>query len=211
MAMRPAWNLNDGYINKQNYEFEFNAGFSKTQKQKNIVALHESIGGKCLEVSTKSFDELGRKLSAFNLRLDGVPLECVFQSSKKYENGGPYSDLLYLPPKCAKRDERHHTSGKLIAFEYKGIKFDLEPKTFFYDYIYIKAVRECLSQEELFKILEYDYFTDIEFVPSKSINCQAKSVAVIKALLNAFGEIPDIDANFEDYMNFYYYIKANEC
>ncbi len=211
MAIRPAWDFNDKVLNKTNYEFEFNAGFSKTQKQKNVIALHKSIGKTCLEVSTKSFDEIGRKLSAFNLKLDGIPLECVFQSSKKYENGGPYKDLLYVLPKSAKRDERHKISGRLISFEYKDMTFDIEPKTFFYDYIYIKAVKESLSKEEISKILEYDYFTDIEFVPSKSINCQAKSVAIIKALLKTFGEIPDIESNFDDYKVFYHYIKANEC
>ena len=192
-----------------NYDFVFNPGFSKSQKQKNVEALHASIGKKSLEVSTKSIDNLGIKLSAFNLKLHGIPLECVYQSSKKYENGGPYTDLMFVSPKDAKRDERHKNSGKMISFSYNGIEFPLEPKTIFYDYIYISAVREQFSTEEIKGIMEFEFFTDIEFNPQKSINCQAKSVALIKVMLNMFGEIPNLDS-FDEFKKFYKFIQADK-
>ena len=154
MAERPAWCFKENQIIRQNFEFVYNSGFSITQKRKNVKALHESIGKKALEVSTKSEDILGIKLSAFNLKLDGFPFECIFQASKKYEKGGPYLDLLNVAPKQAKRDERHHLSGKLIAFKYDGREFPLEPKTYFYDYMYVKAVQQSIDKEELLKILE---------------------------------------------------------
>lgn len=212
MANRPAWryNLEKNIIEKTSYEFVFNAGFAVVQKQKNIKALHEQIGGKTLEVSTKSFDEIGIKLSAFNLKLNNIPLENIFQSSKKYENGGPYKDMFDMSPKDAKRDERHHNSGRLVSFIYEKEEFPLEPKTFFYDYIYIISVRECIAQGELKKIMEYDYFTDIEFNPKKSINCQAKSAAVIKALLLEYGELPDIQKERKQFEQFYKSIGADK-
>lgn len=206
MAIRPAWTVVDNRIIQVDYEFVFNPGFSKVQKQKNIQALHSAIGERALEISTKSFDNLGVNLSAFNLKLNGNPLECVFQSSKKYENGGPYADLMFVSPKEAKRDERHYTSGRLISFVYNGKEFPLEPKTIFYDYIYLRAIREQFNTEELMEIIKFNFFTDIEFNPQKSINCQAKSVALIKLMLCKFGEIPNID-NFEEFQKFYNLIQ----
>lgn len=211
MANRPAWRFDSEKkkIERNSYEFVFNAGFSIVQKQKNIRALHEQIRRKALEISTKSLEELGIKFSAFNLKLDHIFLENIFQSSKKYEHGGPYKDMLNMAPKDAKRDERHQTSGKLLSFIYNKEEFPLEPKTFFYDYIYILSVRECIPAEEIKKLLKYEYFTDIEFNPKKSINCQAKSAAVIKALLLEYGELPDIQKNRKEYEQFYKSIGAD--
>ncbi len=207
MATRPAWTVDErNYVLRRDFEFKFNPGFAASQKKKNVEALHESIGKKALEISSKSEEELGRMLSAFNLKLHGIPFECVFQGSKKYNLGGPYTDLFHVSPKEAKRDERHHTSGNLIAFEYEGEEYPLKPLTFFYDYMYIQAVKESIPEEELLGILVYDFFTDIEFNPNKSINCQAKSVAILKAMLKRFGRIPDM--NREDFLFFYQEIKA---
>lgn len=214
VAIRPAWKTikTESFLKivRKNFGFEFNPGFSVTQKRKNIIALHKAIGENALEVSTKSEEELGRKLSAFNLKLNGIPLECVFQASKVYQYGGPYKDLLNVSPKDAKRDERHKSSGKLIYFEYEGKRFPLEPKTFFYDFIYIKAVKECIPLEEVKDIVQYSHFSDIEFNPKKSINCQAKSVAIIKAMLMVFGEVPHIN-DIEEFKKFYKVIQAENA
>lgn len=214
VAIRPAWKTikTESFLKivRKNFGFEFNPGFSVTQKRKNIIALHKAIGENALEVSTKSEEELGRKLSAFNLKLNGIPLECVFQASKVYQYGGPYKDLLNVSPKDAKRDERHKSSGKLIYFEYEGKRFPLEPKTFFYDFIYIKAVKECIPLEEVKDIVQYSHFMDIEFNPKKSINCQAKSVAIIKAMLMVFGEVPHIN-DIEEFKKFYKVIQAENA
>ena len=208
MATRPAWCVKNVGIVRESFDFHYNSGFSDVQKKKNVKALHESIGKSALEVSTKSDNPLGFMLSAFNLKLDGIPFECVFQASKKYSNGGPYLDLLKVSPKEAKRDERHQTSGNLTAFVYKGEEFLLIPRTFFYDYMYIKAVKQSVCSREIKKILNYEYFTDIEFNPKKSINCQAKSVAIIKAMLQIFGEIPEL--NRKDFYFFYELISAEK-
>ena len=84
-----------------------------------------------MEISTKSLENIGIKLSAFNLQIDNYTLENIFQSAKVFENGGPYLDLLDLSPKEAKRDERLHNSGSLKAFRYQNEDFPLIPKTVF--------------------------------------------------------------------------------
>ena len=184
MAKRPAWTIENGNVKCKEFDFAWNGGFAVSQKRKNINALHQSIadatGQTALEISSKGEVELGNQLSAFNMKTNGVYIENVFQASKRYENGGPYLDLLDVAPKDAKRDERHKTSGKLVAFVRNGEDWPLEPKTMFYDYIYVLAVIENFGCE--LDINEYNWFTDIEFNPGKSINCQARAVAIYKLI-----------------------------
>ena len=184
MAKRPAWTIENGKIIRKDFEFAWNGGFAISQKRKNINALHQAIedatGQTALEISSKGEVELGNQLSAFNMKTTGVFIENVFQASKRYENGGPYLDLLDVAPKDAKRDERHKISGKLVAFVRNGEDWPLEPKTVFYDYIYVLAVIENFGCE--LDINEYNWFTDIEFNPGKSINCQARAVAIYKLI-----------------------------
>jgi type I restriction enzyme M protein len=139
-----------------------------------------------MEVSSKSKETLGSQLSAFHLNIttektkQTFSVETTFQSSKVFEKGGPYRDLLLKAPKDAKRDPRLKNSGNLLHFNYFGKIFELHPKTLFYDWLYINALskhRHCADQ-----IVNYDAFTDIEFNPEKSINCQARSVALFVSL-----------------------------
>lgn len=186
MAQRPVFYIDDNKVKQRDIDFTWHSGFALSQKQKCIRSLHESIRMSDpvlnpLEISTKSENELGRSLSAFNLKLDGTYLENVFQSSKVFEQGGPYTDLMNVPPKEARGDERLRNSGKLVAFEYAGTRFALEPKTVFYDFIYLKAV--LYSRIDYFDLLQFNGFTDIEFNPKRSLNTQARSVAIIRLLL----------------------------
>lgn len=193
MAQRPFFYSRDGYIRQADVDFTWYSGFAVSQKQKSIMSMHEAIkreGYIPLEVSTKSQDELGRKLSAFNLKLDGHYLENIFQSSKVFVEGGPYTDLLEVEPKTAKRDERLKSSGSLVCFRYKEADWPLLPRTAFYDYIYYCAARETLSEEDLSKLRKYTAFTDIEFNPNKSMNTQARSIAIVRLILDKYGELP---------------------
>lgn len=206
MAIRPAYYIKNGQIIKSDYEFQWFSGFSLAQKQRSIAALHNAIisanqEANPLEISTKGTIDLGRKLSAFNLKLNGYTLENIFQSSKVFSNGGPYHDLLNVSPKDAKKDERLLSSGKLVGFNYNSMDFPLEPKTVFYDYIYINAVKYTFSLDEIKQITSYTHFTDIEFNPKKSINTQAKSVAIIHLMLDLYKEIPSF--NISDFIHFH--------
>lgn len=209
MAERPAYCISNGKVTVKNYSFEWFSGFSVSQKQKSIDSLHNAIlktdnSAVPLEVSTKSKNLLGVKLSAFNLKLDGYTLENIFQSSKVFAYGGAYRDLLEVSPKDAKRDLRLKNSGALKSFDYNGEIFPLFPKTVFYDYIYIKSVKQSLTAEEILQIKKYNYFTDIEFNPNKSVNTQAKSVAIIRLMLDMYDNIPDFSKDdFIDFHNKY--------
>lgn len=198
MAKRPAFFIRQGKVVSDIYSFEWYSGFAVSQKQKSIKSLHNAIiekdtHAKPLEVSTKSRETIGIKLSAFNLKINNHTLENIFQSAKVFENGGPYLDLLDMSPKEAKHDERLHKSGKLKAFHYQNEYFPLIPQTVFYDFIYITAVKESLTIDEINEILSYNYFTDIEFNPSKSINTQARAAALVKLIVEEYGFLPSFD------------------
>ena len=199
MAERPAFYTQNGTVASRRYTFEWFPGFAASQKKKSIKSLHRAIqnadaDARPLEISTKSSEPLGRKLSAFNLKLQQTPLENIFQSAKVFENGGPYPDLLDVPPKDAKRDERLKNSGGLTAFRYQDEDFPLIPQTAFYDFIYLAAVKESLAADEIQAITDYQYFTDIEFNPARSINTQARTAALVKLLLEEKGYLPDFSA-----------------
>ena len=182
MAKRPIFALQKGNLIEKNYEFTWHGGFAASQTKKNIDGLHESFkkerkNSSIIEISSKSENPDGFKLSAFNLKLNDVRIENIFQAAKRFEKGGPYKDLLDVTPKEAKRDERLKTSGKLLSFEYEDRSWQLEPKTAFYDYIYISAL---IENNLLDTVNKYEAFTDIFFNPEKSINCQARACAISK-------------------------------
>ena len=192
MAERPIfipWSEGTHLVKEVAVSFVWNKGMAPSQKKKNIVALHAAAAKRglspLLEVSTKSDELVGQRLSAFSLKVqiggtDLVPIECAFQGSKVFEHGGPYTDLYKVESREAKRDERLRASGNLVAFKFEGIEFPLMPKTAFYDWLYIKALYQ--HREYLRRLHVYAGFTDIEFNPERSINCQARSCAMFVAL-----------------------------
>ena len=194
MASRPVFiPAPDGQalVSTQIVDFQWFAGLSVSQKQKSITSLHQAAHalpgiGKVLEVSTKSPERLGAALSAFNLAFDcsmlGHPLsvECAFQGSKVFEQGGPFTDIYAVTSSEAKRDERLRLSGRLTGFDFANVQWPLEPQTAFYDWLYISALKYRRDLAD--QLSEYSAFTDIEFSPQKSINCQAYSVALFVSL-----------------------------
>jgi hypothetical protein len=192
MAERPIFvPSTDGprFVEEVAIEFDWNPGFAPVQKRKNIAALHAAAARRgyspLLEVSTKSDEKLGERLSSFNLMtdlLDGTrtTLECAYQGSKVFEGGGPYTDLYKVSSKEAKRDPRLRGSGAIIGFSFEGFEFPPEPKTAFYDWLYVRTLAP--HEEFLKRLHEYAGFTDIEFNPAYSLNCQARSCALFVAL-----------------------------
>ncbi len=206
MAKRPAFFIRGGKVISEIYSFEWFPGFAVSQKQKSIESLHNAImkvdvNAKPLEISTKSKEPIGIKLSAFNLKLNNYALENIFQGAKVFECGGPYLDLLDVLPKEAKRDERLYNSGKLKAFCYQNDDFPLIPQTVFYDFIYVAAVKQSFAIDEINAVSNYNYFTDIEFNPAKSINTQARAAAMIKLILDEYGYLPDFQK--QDFIQFH--------
>lgn len=86
MATRPAWTIKDGVVIKENFDFVWNGGFSVTQKQKNINALHQAIRNKKVEnsidISSKSTVQIGKDMSAFSLKLSGRFWKIYFRRQK---------------------------------------------------------------------------------------------------------------------------------
>ena len=194
MAKRPVYVVlenGDEFVEERFVEFEWFKGFSISQKQKSIKSLHKEFNKveaykNVLEISSKSEVEYGVLASAFNLPVKTIEgkkictLESLFQSCKKFEKGGPYKDILALDSLDAKKDKRLKNSGDLLCFEYKGEVWSLEPKTHFYDWIYINALNQ--NKDIVEKIIKYDAFTDIEFNPKKSVNNQARAAALFVSL-----------------------------
>ena len=213
MARRPVFTVTDRapYYGIFEAEFPWAGGLSLSQKRKNVDSIHRcyenAYAGKvALEISSKSTKAVGNAASAFFLKKHvpslgrGVPVECVFQSSKVFSGGGPFTDLLEVEPIRAKKDERLQSSGRLIGFTLEGVSYPTEPKTIFYDYIYIQALLENphIAQE----LCGYDGFTDIAFNPEKSLNCQARSAAIFVSLsklglLDRVKDFPSFLALFE--------------
>ena len=179
------------YVDVYMPEFVWNGGFAASQKQKNILALHQAFQNrfpdrKLLEISSKSMQKAGTQLSAFHLSRQvpsagrAIPVECIFQGGKVFAAGGPYLDLYEASPRDAKRDPRLKNSGVLRSFYYEGQTMPLEPRTAFYNWLYINALME--HPDLACQVLEYDGFTDIEFNPGKSLNCQAEAAALFVSL-----------------------------
>ncbi len=193
MAVRPLFipaASADRLVKEISVPFTWHKGMAPSQKKKNVAELHAAAALKgfhnVLEVSTKSEEKLGQRLSAFNLPVvlgtgKKIPLECAFQGGKVFEHGGPFVDLYDTDTREAKRDPRLTESGKLASFLFEGKVFPLVPKTAFYDWLYLSAL---YPHRDFLKRLErYDGFTDIEFNPERSINCQARSCATFVALM----------------------------
>lgn len=195
-------------------EFLMMSGYSFGEKQASVINLHKSYlknhkQAKVLEISSKSQIVVGKELSAFNLKTiyEGkkISVECAFQGSKVFEKGGPYTDLYTKSSIEAKKDKRLRESGKLIKFVYENEEYPLEPKDVFYNWIYINALHrnEQLSK----KVLMYDSFTDIEFNPQRSINCQARAVAIYVGLVRN-SRINEALKSFHDFMRIVYNING---
>ena len=195
MARRPVFvpDSDKPYVSEVSLDFEYFPGSSIQQKQRSIASLHASYvarfpSSRVLEVSSKSERDIGVQLSAFNLMIEypgrgSCSVECAFQASKVFLHGGPYVDLLNASSRAAKSDRRLRESGKLVGFKYFEHEFPLEPKTYFYDWLYASTL--CRHDKLVEQVMMFDAFTDIEHNPERSINCQARSVAKVVGLARA--------------------------
>jgi len=190
MSKRPVFEPEtegNNLVTKHIIEFTWYPGFAKEQKQKSLESLHVETKkntniNTILEISTKSKESLGIDASAFNIKIKTkkgltASVESFYQGSKVFENGGPYKDLYECSSLDSKKDERLKSSGELIGFEFEETKWGLNDH--FYDWLYLNALLQNKNISD--QILNYDAFTDIEFNPKKSYNCQAYSAALYKS------------------------------
>ncbi|HDM8204656.1 TPA: hypothetical protein P0E29_005206 [Vibrio harveyi] len=194
MAKRPVFSpcLHKVGVEEKLIDFKWHSGFAVSQKQKSIQSLHQEAKvygyNDLLEISSKSEVELGVSLSAFNLKITtkkhqrSFSVESAFQGSKVFERGGPYTDLFLADSLSAKRDVRIKESGNVIGFRFFSKDFPNKPRTFFYDWLYINALVQ--NRDLCEQLVDFDGFTDIEFNPEKSINCQAHAVALYRSFIH---------------------------
>lgn len=182
-------------------EFDWVPGMAISQGRKSVQNLHFSAESNLgleniLEISTRSLDEFGISLSAFNLQitLQGrkYPVEAVYQACKVFQSGGPFLDIISSSSIDAKRDSRLRESGPILGYRFEGIDWPLSPSPNFYDYLYIRAL---LEYEKRQKLLEYNAFSDLAYnqtalnsKPGKSFNCQARSAAIYVSLMKRMKE-----------------------
>ena len=187
------------FVRTIDVEFKWFPGFAKSQRQKSIDSLHQAakrLGiAPILEISGKSKSTLGVSLSAFNLKLRAprgqvMSVECAYQGSKVFEKGGPYTDLYAVSSREAKTDDRHRTSGEIRSFRFDGEEFPTEPRTFFYDLLYLQALNQNPHLAE--QLEKYKAFSDIVFNPQQSFSCQAHSAALYVSLSRQRLIKPDI-------------------
>lgn len=205
MAERPVFvplETGSQLVQEVSVRFQWHAGLAASQKKKSVQELHLAAAEiglfPLLEISSKSELEVGQKLSAFHLKItvkgQSTTVESAFQGSKVFEFGGPFVDLLHKPSREAKGDNRIRESGKLIRFELEERSYPTSPMTLFYDWLYFQALfphRDWLSRRN-----EWAGFTDIEFNPERSVNCQARSFAAFIALSKR-GRLDHVMSSFE--------------
>ena len=183
----------DNLVQIKNIDFTWYSGLSIADKQKSITSLHENAKktdgiNNILEISTRSTERIGVALSAFNLKIkttknNEISVESIYQSSKVFRGNIQYLDLLYKSPAEAKKDERLKSSGEIIAFRPFGKQekeWNINPISAFYNWIYINALMQHPEYHQ--QLLKYQAFTDIEFNPKKSLNCQAYATALFCSL-----------------------------
>lgn len=187
MATKMCFKVNEEKVfDEEIVSFTYINGMAFSQKVKNVLSFHSSIQEKfptlrILEVSTKSGNDLGVALSAFNLKLDGRSVESVYHSCKVFEDGNSFEFLMDCEPRSAKKFLRENAKECLKCYRYKGKDIPLETKSLFYDYIYISALLQNSTLYE--EIKNYDIFTDIEFNEKKGVCCQARACAIYSYML----------------------------
>ena len=176
-------------VEERIFSIKWAPGFSETQKRKNIHSLHSQarLHGirRVLEISSKSDTRVGKRLSAFSLKIhleEGTfPLESVYQGSKVFQQSGPFTQIFEMAPRDAKKYIRSLECGTLTEFRLSGQSYPLSPKNAFYDWLYIRSIRDHADWIE--KNVDYDAFTDIEFNPIKQVNCQARAFSEYLSLM----------------------------
>lgn len=195
-------------------EFEWYPGFAVSQKQKSIASLHHAADEagfqSILEISSKSEDELGVRASAFNLSFHTkssnrkISVEAAFQGSKVFALSGPFPDMYNMTAREAKKEIRIRQNGTMTKFCFFGKDFPLRPRTFFYDWLYINTLHK--DEELSTDICRFSGFSDIEFNPEKSVNCQAFSAALYVSMVRcgALDQALESESSFKELLASFY-------
>ena len=137
--------------------------------------------GRVLEISSRSPQELGRDLSAMNLRAAGDPrrrtVEAVYQAAKCYGTGGPDTAYCESGYAAKRRDRERRRAGPLAGFEHEGLRWKTHTGSAFYDWLWTRSALASRGEALVARLQEYDAFSD-QFHRPGAVACQAKAAAI---------------------------------
>ena len=140
--------------------------------------------GRVLEVSSRSPLELGRQLSAMNLRAAGDPqhrcVEAIYQAAKLYAGRGP-ANPARSGYEAKRLDRGRRRQGPLTGFEHAGRRWDLATGTAFYDWLWTRSALAAYGPALIERLQEFDAFTD-QFHRPGSRACQARTAAIVAGI-----------------------------
>lgn len=188
-----AFIVENNKIYEREFSFDFYGGFALSQKQKTIESFHKELLrngiNQILEISRKSMNPIGNSLSAFNLKIEinneYYPIECVYQSSKVFNNKIQFKEAINLTPLEAKKLVKTNVEKmklNITSFNCFDIVFPTTPTTLFYDYIYVLALFQ--NNDIGRELIKHNCFTDVEFNHKKQSASQARSCAIYKYLVD---------------------------
>jgi len=156
----------------------------KTMETMHHVIRAKESGGQILEVSPYGGPE-GKACTPWLLKLktqDGKfhPVAALYEAAKVFEHGGPYEDLKEKRAEEILGDPRLRQSGKLMGFHFEDEAFTTTPRHKFFDYLYIRALKERADLHEA--LLKAEIITDVTYQMSSMYLSPARSVSYFISL-----------------------------
>ena len=157
--------------------------------------------GRVLEISTRSADADGRRMSAMNLRVAGeaggeVALESAYQAAKDF-GAGPDTRIETLDGFEAKRRSKQRAARmagagcELAGFTRNGVHWPASTGTAFYDRLWLEGALDAYG-DRLGEVLRPCLgFSDCFFRPGPARACQAAAAATAAVLLEKLDRRPD--------------------
>lgn len=176
--------------------------------------LNKHPQAKLLEISSVGKNKIGVQTSAMHLNVytsnpakhglrtstvnsNGKPygkfkVENVFQAGKVFQGQTPEQHqqstqrILNMNPVQAKHTTKAMNSrSQLKGFKMFGHQFPLQPKTDYYDYVYMHGLAQHPKLGK--QIASHNAFSDFFAVPGKTINTQSKSCTLFTSLVKKHG------------------------
>ena len=178
--------------------------WSNGSKHQNVQAVLDTFHDvypdvPALEVSLASSQPEGIHAAAMKLPLHlaglglDVPVGIVYEASKVFENGGPYTDLLQCSRQKVSKDARLQQSGKCIGYRLEDMDFPAEPHRYaFFNWLYACALRQ--NPETAENILKFGAFSDLELGSTKKDRNSPARAAAVYAGLAAAGKLDCLDS-----------------
>lgn len=141
-------------------------------------------GGEILEVSPYG-NAVGKACTPWHLKMkadngEEYPVAALYEAAKIFEDGGPYEDLRSKRPDEIFGDQRLRDAGSLMGFHFENEAFTTSPRHKFFDYLYIRALRDREDLHEA--LLKAEILTDVTYQMSRMYLSPARSVSYFISL-----------------------------